>query len=543
MKASDATWPDLPTAPAWLAGVWSKLRANIRGAAVLLAACLSLSLLLWAHPEFLLSSDSLFPAAFVWDATHRGDAWSGLQQPHIPSFFPDLLVQGTVQALTGSWRTGVAAWVFVALAWLATLLTWITARLARPGPAASPEAPLYAVLSLLVLMIGAAALGLPRFTAVAGSDDPFLPWLFVLVPYTHGGPFLLALTTAALARRAIEHPSARKLALLALLSWAVGISDQLCLISLMGPLMAALLGALLIGTVTRTPALLVLSAVWGGTTLGFVCADRLDRQFMPLPEPSTLPAHMARFVADLGHQPVVLATLAGLALALAVDARQRGVRGFLGGFWPVFAATGALGSLALTALLYEDVWSYRYALPALWWGFLLTAAALTRLGFARVPVALAAGVVLAAGLARDGFGEPRAPGLLTWDSPLAACLRETGAQAGLADYWYARKTSAATDWRLQVDPIDDFGQARVWGNNRQWFAHDLSDPSRRPPYRFIIMERLPPERIAAVYGPPDRTVTCGGSLVWLYDEDGRVNRGLERASPFLADVFAAAPPR
>jgi hypothetical protein len=49
--------------------------------------------------------------------------------------------------------------------------------------------------------------------------------------------------------------------------------------------------------------------------------------------------------------------------------------------------------------------------------------------------------------------------------------------------------------------------------------------------------------IAPVYGQPDRVTMCGSSTVWLYDDPARVYRNLERASPFLADLFAAAPVR
>ena len=113
----------------------------------------------------------------------------------------------------------------------------------------------------------------------------------------------------------------------------------------------------------------------------------------------------------------------------------------------------------------------------------------------------------------------------------------------MADFWLARATSAASDWDLQIDPINSLGGARVWGNNPNWFTHDIHDATRPPQYRFIIMDRLSADRIAPVYGRPDRIMLCGASTVWLYDEPGRLNRNLERASPFLADTFAAGPGR
>jgi hypothetical protein len=150
------------------------------------------------------------------------------------------------------------------------------------------------------------------------------------------------------------------------------------------------------------------------------------------------------------------------------------------------------------------------------------------------------GTSSAAGLSARG---PHIPRLLAWNTPLAACLKQTGMQGGLADYWLARETSAASDWQVQVDPIDSIGEARVWGANRSWFTHDIHDASRRPSYRFIVLDRLRVDRIALVYGQPDRVMVCGSSTVWLYDDADRVYRSLERASPFLADLFAAAPKR
>lgn len=461
-------------------------------------------------------------------------------------------MQAIVQAATGSWRLAIAVWVFVALGWLATILTWIASRMAQSH---GDESAARSVILLLAVVMTGAALGLTRFSAVTGSDDPFFPWLLILIPYTHGGPFLLALTVAALASQAVKRLSGWTMVWLAVLSFAAELSDQLCLISLLAPLTAALLGGLVVKTVARRPALLVLSSVWGGSALGSVCVTLLDRQEMPLPSPVEMLAHIGGFIGSLAHQPGMLIVVSGLVLALARAAWRRGFPGCLGDFWSVFAATAAAGSLALTMLLYEDAWSCRYALPAHWWAFTLAAAALAetfgRRGF-RMSWGAATvigsclllvwpeGTLLAGGLSTRSSPIPR---LSNWGSPLVSCLRQSGLRSGLADYWLARATSAASDWDLQVDPIDSFGEARVWGNNRNWFAHDIHDPGRPPPYRFVIMDRLSADRIVPVYGQPDRIMMCGASTVWLYDEPRRVNRDLERASPFLAETFATGPPR
>ena len=54
------------------------------------------------------------------------------------------------------------------------------------------------------------------------------------------------------------------------------------------------------------------------------------------------------------------------------------------------------------------------------------------------------------------------------------------------------------------------------------------------------MDRLAPAGIEQAYGQPDRALSCGASTVWIYDADV-LWRGLVRASPLMAPVFATAP--
>lgn len=513
----------------WIGRVSATAQSHAR-LAVPLVSCGFLSLLLWDRPDVLISSDSLFPAEFVWNASHRADPWAGWQLPHIPSFVPDLLVNGVVQVATGDWRLAMAVWVFVTLVWLTAIGGWLTARLAGTGGGAAT----IAVAALLPLAIGA---------ALIDPGHSGLPWLLILVPYTHGGPFLLALTVAALAHQSSRRPTTGRLAALALLSCAVSLSDQLCLFSLVGPLAAAIAGALLVKQIAPRPALRVLSAVVAGAAIGANLDRMLYRQAMPRPSTTDMLSHAHRFLTGPGQHGLMPLVLLIAPLALGFALWRRGPRGFLGDFWPVFAAASAIGSLAVTMAMYLDAWSFRYALPLLWWSFFQVAAllsqALVRYPAARPAIAIGACLLLWP-LARQTPASP-VPLLLRWDTPLAACLESNGLRAGLADYWVARRTSAATGWRLQIDPIFDTGEARVWGNNRLWFIHDIHDGARRPPYRFVVMDRLARAGIEQAYGQPDRIVTCGASTIWIYDDPGVLWRGLERASPLMAPVFANAP--
>ncbi len=64
-------------------------------------------------------------------------------------------------------------------------------------------------MQLVVLVLTAAELGALRFALVPGSAAYLSPYLFVLLPYTHDGPFLLTLAAAAVAQRAAEQRGAR----------------------------------------------------------------------------------------------------------------------------------------------------------------------------------------------------------------------------------------------------------------------------------------------------------------------------------------------
>ena len=118
--------------------------------------------------------------------------------------------------------------------------------------------------------------------------------------------------------------------------------------------------AVWVGTVARRAAIRLLVAVWASGILGWACAQMLDREPLPLSVLYTVPARVMRFLTELGHNPGMLIVVACFGLAVAGDAWRRGSRGWLGSFWSVFATSSALGSLALTMLLYEGVPIYRY---------------------------------------------------------------------------------------------------------------------------------------------------------------------------------------
>ena len=321
----------------------------------LLVPCCLLSLIAWDQPDFLISSDTLLPAEFVWDVLHHSYAWLNFQQARVPSFVPDLLIYAPIQAVTGSWRIAMAAWVLIVLVWLGAIASCITVRITRSTDVAAA----LAVMLLVMLVLSAALFGLPRLGSTFESSG-LRPYLYILPPFDHGGPFLLALTAALIAHREIERALPIRTVVLSLISFSGGISDLLWFTAFLLPLTASMAAAVWVGTVARRAAIRLLVAVWASGILGWACAQMLDREPLPLSVLYTVPARVMRFLTELGHNPGMLIVVACFGLAVAGDAWRRGSRGWLGSFWSVFATSSALGSLALTMLLYEGVPIYRY---------------------------------------------------------------------------------------------------------------------------------------------------------------------------------------
>jgi len=494
--------------------------------ALLLLACGLVCLLVWDQPAFLCQADPLLPAALVWDLTHLPDAWSHFQMPRVPSFFPDLLLIGVPQTLTGNWRIGMMVWVFGVTAWLAALVAWIASRIARVTFAAA----LPPALALIATLLAAGAIGFPWFTTPADYAGFAEPFLVLLLPYSHGGAFLLALTAAAMASMAGVAPA--RLAGVFILSAAATVSDLLTVTTLLVPLTAALAGGMAAGTASRASAGVRLAAAWGGGVCGVFLLSLLPaRQAMPATSVLVALVSVLRGIAGIASQPIVLALLGFTGFTILRRRRSAGWRSLLGDFWTPFAVVSMAASLAIMLPLYFDVWCFRYAGPLLWWPVILLAATLApraprRWRPALVLPAFTIALILAAAM------RP-VPRLLTWLPPQAICLRDAGLRAGLAYYGTARPVSAGTEWRIHTDQITGNGAAYLWGNDPRWFTRDIHDPAKPPSFSFIVMDLLNPGAIAATYGKPARILPCGASTIWVYDDPAAVDAALRRASPWL----------
>lgn len=498
----------------------------LRGSTASLAvfATVMLGLIVLSRPEMVISADTLLPAAFVWDVQHDINAWTRFQYPRVPSVFPDLLVLGVTQALSGSWRLGFALWAFVSAGWLLVGGAWLAARIARQ--AADGAALGFLVLTVLLLTVAILTMGGP-----GDAGGYLIAYLDVFPPVAHGGPFLLTLSAAAVAGRQVETPTLRGAALLAVLTWAAVLSDLLSVVGLVVPLTVGVGMRVLTRQVRPWGGLQLMLPVWAAGVLGWLPMLFMHRQRLPFPRIEDISRQVRWFAGDLYHHPDMALVVAAFCLLLIAAARAPRRWGPMTGFWLAFAATAGLGALVTTAVAYRDFWSYRYALPLLWWTVILAAALLAPLiGRPVRRLGLSVAAACAVAILAWQSGGLHATGLFGWTSPFMTCLDRAGLRTGLAHYWEARPLVAASDWRLQVEQIDERGVAQVWGNDPFWFTHAAGDSSRHPDYRFIIMDRLNTARIAAAYGPPDSTLACGPSTIWVYDDPDRLFGNFVRAS-------------
>jgi hypothetical protein len=51
------------------------------------------------------------------------------------------------------------------------------------------------------------------------------------------------------------------------------------------------------------------------------------------------------------------------------------------------------------------------------------------------------------------------------------------------------------------------------------------------------MRQLYPDRIRAMYGPPDEVAPCGDTEIWVYRTPGLLRDRLLASSPHITDTF------
>jgi hypothetical protein len=383
--------------------------------------------------------------------------------------------------------------------------------------------------------------------------NPASKHLMLFMPAQHGDSFILSLATLCVARRWLERPRPRTLVLLLGLVIVGMLSDLLFVITGVG----ALLAALVYLAARRRIPVRQLALALGCLAAGSGAARLLDRLLIREPLPgidwSSFPGRAHDFLTDTtaiaAAEPLTvllvsvlpLIAMIGYPLAAMRGHEQQVARGRTG-FWWVASASSALVTVLAIPLYYEGPANFRYASALLWWPLIWFAAMLVRVAGPVRGTAVATGLTgttIVLGFAYFSAGV-HTPALLSLHHPLEACLlegqRSGGLEAGLAGYWQARAIEASSDWRLQVDQIGKDGSAYYWGNDRFWYTHDIHDGARAPGYNYIVMATLDQSAIRQSYGAPSRTLDCGGTAVWVYDDAEEVRRVLVSLSPILSGV-------
>jgi hypothetical protein len=493
----------------------------------------------------LINSDTLTPAEFAWDIMHHDYAWRGFQLPHAPSLVPDIVVTVLLQYLTGSWRW---AYMIYAAFYLCSM-TLLAALIARSvvGISLVTGSSYFLMLTIPILVIGIATpilvhLHIQSFSLVA-----------------HGGPLLLSIAGIYLLWLACRSPSTMRLLSVLGIGMLAVLSDRLCCATFVAPALAGLMNRWWRRAISWQWAALMLVTVVSSACIGWKLFDWLPTEGVPEIEWFALRTHAMALVNGIGllgkEVPAALAVVCGgplLAMALlrmSIIRRAVGLRFDLDrqeafSFWWHAAATAVVADFALDALVHTD--SFRYLGAVIWWPIIVTVWALHgvlgRLG-PPVSAVTVGGLSLSLGSAYAWHGLHQ-PVILTEQQPLAACVQRAGAavglRAGLGNYWLARVAVAASEWRLQIDPIESSGSAHYWANDRYAYINDVHHDGEPPPYNFIVANDLETPAIRARYGDPDRRLECGGFSLWIYDDQSRLRRTLALLSvqvfaSFLAD--------
>lgn len=477
---------------------------------------------------YFVNSDTLQPAQMAWDMTRHDYAVTNFQWSRVPSF-PDVAFFFLMEWARIGWRT--AFLIYTSLVAVSAILSlgWVVSRMRgstfREGAFWSGIAVTFALLSIMAVIV---------ISPDQATDR--IPQAILFICNSHGDAFLLSVVASVAALGALR--GSRRQAWLAWIACVIGTASDTIFLGFF--LLPFALAAILVVLRRRgangeapSPALPSLKA-----TLRFIVASALACAIgwalkFPLPiqamrlDIQGLDLTAVRAAQDLVHQPWVVALLI-IALVLAIRAALVFWKPAASSPMPsvavdrellVLTGLGASAmSLGLAILLFVDVGIYRYAMPFFWWPLAIGMGLLP----ARPQRKLSAGIAAVATLATAVL-PLSASALPKWHTPLEQCLsdhrREWNLKAGLATYWHSRITMVSSDWTLQVDQIDETGQAYLWGNNVAAYAHDMSAPQRAPEYNFIVADETTSAfDLETNFGPADRMETCADAEIWIYDK-------------------------
>ena len=197
----------------------------------------------------------------------------------------------------------------------------------------------------------------------------------------------------------------------------------------------------------------------------------------------------------------------------------------------VFTLTAIAGVIAICASIFADTGSYRYVTALLFWPLIWASGLLLpRLERFIPPMSWAFPPVVAVAILATAGPVGFVPGVVRQQNPLANCLiaqrGALGLKAGLAEYWIARPAMVASGFSVQLDQVTNGGDLYYWGNDRFWYERSFENPAVPPQYNFIVMQDMVQSAVKSKYGEPDRTASCDGFAIWLYNDGTALRRKL-----------------
>lgn len=470
----------------------------------------------------LYNSDTLYLINLI-DAV-KNDSLSSLQFSHLPSVFPDGLV-------------------------ICLLMTM--------GAPFSIAYKLYAAGSLLVLF--AAAMGIIREIARSACAvgycmllcfvvvlSLFVPFIYVLaqtlIVGVHGGALILSVVSSYWAWRYLssaDHP--RKFLWAIAVSIGIGtFSDVILVLQFVLPNIAASLFVTSLRRQLSAAAAKLNAAAIGAAALGYTAFEFLPTTPFPPSTLQSLTQNAALFWSHVDTPLALISLLPSLMLAYLSAVM------FFGRFLPmtrvpkaageiafeartyflVFGTAAALIGDALVAVAYQDAYTFRYNLPAVWWPVILGAALLPVRGRITVKPIVPLFVLLLLSLAATVRAHEARP---FWTDTLVHCLEAMNQTVplddGLADYWIAHPVTEFSRRRYVMGQVDQAGDPFMWLNNRHDFFADKAGRTLRN-YNFFIEKAADTSGIETRFGPASSRKSCGEYEIIYYADNSKIQSRL-----------------
>ena len=494
----------------------------------------------------LVNADTLMAPHMAWDMSRHGYALVNFQWSRVPSL-PDVAMFFAMDFLGVDWRISVILYTCLAAVGMVLIMGWIVARMRSMSYAG---AVFWAGIAVLFTLLFAMA----ALHRSPGDELVWMPQIKTFMVITHGHSFILSLLACCTALKAIA--GERRYAWI---TWAVAafstFSDTIFVGYFLLPFAAAGCVVLLHQRRAAAPAKPVFPFGSFLRFLGLTALACLVGWLAKLPLPTAamkfefpgFGQSLLLALGDLRQAPISITMVAATLVVAAWAAftlfgkkpeAAQSVSDLHREWLVLFGLGASVMSLGLALLLYVDSGSLRYAVPFFWWP-LLTIIGLLRLPELRTPAAIAAAALSVLGTAALPLS---APVLTHFRAPLEHCLSdhraEWGLRAGLGDYWQSRLVMASSNWKLQLDQIDENGAAYLWANDFAAYHHDMTAPERPPYYNFVVMDRtFDPFMFESYFGTPAREEDCGGTAVWIYDHQ-IYPQGMEPGSTHAANAGA-----